>query len=105
LYARFYKNDGLHGNEDITGTANQQPDPPEFVEEDSSRNGSISQEQFEADTRRILLEHGRPMKRGQIIKKFRSSGLRVSGTNEPKNFGTKIWRGRLVFINISGEGY
>jgi hypothetical protein len=55
LYARFSENDGLHGNEDITGTANQQPDAPEFVEEDSSGNGSISQEQFEADTRRYCL--------------------------------------------------
>lgn len=58
LYARFSEDDDLHGDEDITGTANQQPDAPEFVEEDSSSNGSISREQFEADTRQILLEHG-----------------------------------------------
>lgn len=43
--------------------------------------------------------------RGQIIKKFRSSGLRMGGTNELKNFGAKIWKARLVFINIPGEGY
>lgn len=38
VYARFSQDDGLHGNEDVTGTANQQSGAPEFAEEDSSGN-------------------------------------------------------------------
>jgi len=74
----------------------------------SAENGPISQEQFEADARRILMENGRPMKRGQLVKKFRSSGLRVGGADEIKemrNFGVKIWKAKDRFVNIPGEGY
>ena len=74
----------------------------------NAANGPISQEQFEADARRLLIENGRPMQRGQLVKKFRSSGLRVGGTDEIKemrNFGVKIWKAKDRFINILGEGY
>jgi hypothetical protein len=71
----------------------------------SSGDGAVSQEQFEADARRILIENARPMKRGQLINGFHSRGLRIGGTDEIKNFGAKIWKARNVFVNIPSEGY
>jgi hypothetical protein len=72
---------------------------------DHTGNGMITQEQFETDIRKLLIENGRPMKRGQLINGLHSRGLRVGGTDELKNFGTKIWKARYRFINIKREGY
>jgi hypothetical protein len=72
---------------------------------DVSGNGMVTQEQFENDVRRVLIDSGRPMKRGQLINGLHSRGLRVGGSNEAKNFGTKIWKARDRFINIASEGY
>jgi hypothetical protein len=68
-------------------------------------NGMVTQEQFEADVRKVLIDNGRPMKRGQLINGLHSRGLRVGGTDELKNFGTKIWKARDKFVNIASEGY
>jgi hypothetical protein len=70
-----------------------------------STAGEISQEKFEADVRQVLIENGRPMKRGLLIEKLHIHGFRVGGSNEYRNFGTKIFKARDHFVNIPGEGY
>jgi len=107
-YARFSKDGELHANVDIKGADSAKSDSANPNTGEASGNKAISQDQFEADTRRILIENGRPMKRGQLVKKFRSYGLRVGGSDEVKemrNFGVKIWKARDRFVNIPGEGY
>lgn len=91
LYARFSEDDDLHGDEDITGTANQQPDAPEFVEEDFL----VMVLFLENNSKRILVRYCLSMatnEERQIIKKFRSSGLRVGGTNELKFWSKNLER-------------
>lgn len=111
MYTRFAGDEGM--NEAPQGSEADHPhaesSPDEARVEDgyspSSNNIHVSQEQFESDARKLLIENGRPMKRGQLIKRFHSNGLRVGGNDEAKNFGTKIWKARDRFVNISGEGY
>jgi hypothetical protein len=102
LYARFAEADEDNASQ---ATETSTPSHNGQAEDASFPAGNVSQEQFEIDARRLLIENGRPMKRGQLIRSFRSHGLRVGGTNEAKSFGAKIWRARDRFINISGEGY
>jgi hypothetical protein len=88
---------------------NSEPPPPDDAEAGDTNApgaaGNVSQAQFEVDARTLLIENGRPMQRGQFIKSFHAHGLRVGGSDEAKNFGTKIWKARAKFINISSEGY
>ena len=107
-YVRF-SGDGkgeLHADAEIKKDDSANTETPKA--EDSASNGAISQKQFEANARRILIENGRPMKRGQLVRKFRTLGLRVGGADDIKeirNFGVKIWKAKERFVNIPGEGY
>ncbi len=74
-------------------------------DEGADNKASISQEDFEKEARTILLEHGQPMKRGQLVRAFKEKGISVGGANESKNLGTKIWRAGEAFVNIEGYGY
>jgi hypothetical protein len=104
LYARFSGEGALRS--DASEVKRAEPGRASAANaERPSGNGPISQDQFEADTRKLLIENERPMKRGQLIKSFHSRGLRVGGSDEVKNFGTKIWKAKGRFINIAGEGY
>jgi hypothetical protein len=103
-YPRFSGDSELRVDAHIKTPKHETPDPTQR----RAQNGPISQQQFEADARRLLMENGRPMKRGQLVKRFHSAGLRVGGADEQKevkNFGVKIWKANDKFINISGEGY
>jgi hypothetical protein len=108
-YARFSGESELRADADVKKNAHVKSDAANTASERrSSRpsgNGPISQEQFEVDARKLLVENGRPMKRGQLIKSFHTHGLRVGGSDEVKNFGTKIWKAKDRFVNIAGEGY
>jgi hypothetical protein len=78
---------------------------PRHDDTPTAGNGMITQEQFETDIRKVLIDNRRPMKRGQLVNALHSRGLKVGGTDEYKNFGSKIWKARDRFINIPQEGY
>ena len=108
-HARFSGESELPADADVKKNAHVKSEAANTASERRnsrpSGNGPISQDQFEADARKLLIENGRPMKRGQLIKRFHSHGLRIGGSDEVKNFGAKIWKAKDQFINISGEGY
>jgi hypothetical protein len=108
-YTRFSGESELRADADVKKNAHVKSDvanaAPERRNSRPSGNGPISQDQFEANARKLLIENGRPMKRGQLIKRFHSHGLRIGGNDEVKNFGAKIWKAKDRFTNISGEGY
>src|SRR6516164_7575532 len=62
----------------------EQPSP-EDADPYTAGNGMVTQDQFEADIRKVLIDNGRPMKRGQLINALHGRGLRVGGTDELKN--------------------
>jgi len=55
--------------------------------------------------RKILVETGHPMTRGQIVAALNARGIDVGGTDAGKNIGTIMWRLRDQFMNIEGHGY
>jgi hypothetical protein len=65
----------------------------------------ISQGEFNKVAPQILLEHGKPARRGEFLKLFHDRNISIGGTNEMLNFGTKIWKAREFLINLPKEGY
>lgn len=57
------------------------------------------------NARKILLEHGRPMKRGHLVREFHSRNLLLAGTDKNKNLGTILWRHPKQFVSIERLGY
>jgi hypothetical protein len=67
--------------------------------------GSLSREEVVVEIRRVLLETGRPMTRGALLKELLAQGVAVGGTNKSKNLGTILWRSRDEIVHIDGAGY
>lgn len=57
------------------------------------------------NARKILLEHGKPMKRGHLVREFRSRNLLLAGTDKNKNLGTILWRHPNQFVSLDKLGY
>jgi hypothetical protein len=107
-YQRFSGEGESLVNADIKAPQSDRPNSARPHARAADNNSPISQEQFEANARQILIENERPMKRGQLVRKFHSHGFRVGGADvikEIRNFGVKIWKARDKFVNIPGEGY
>jgi len=65
----------------------------------------MTQADFTALARRLLIENGRPMTRGQLLKRLKEIGRGIGGQDEMKNLGTKLWRARDTIVNVPGAGY
>jgi hypothetical protein len=75
------------------------------VSEAEGKPPAMTQEDFVALARDILVGNGRPMTRSQLLAAFKARGRHVGGIDEQKNLGTKIWRARDRILNIPGAGY
>lgn len=53
----------------------------------------------------VLSEHGRPLKRGQLLKELADNGVRIRGGDKSKVLGTTLWRAKDKIISIDGWGY
>lgn len=57
-----------------------------------------------AQTKDILLQFGRPMNRGELVRIIEEKGTRLPGKDKFKVYGTNIWRSGH-FIHVEGKGY
>jgi hypothetical protein len=71
----------------------------------SAKPRGISQDEFNQVAPQILLEHGKPARRGEFLQLFHDRNIPIGGTNEMLNFGTKIWKAREFLINLPKVGY
>lgn len=55
--------------------------------------------------RDLLVAHGEPMTRGELVKAFENAGITIGGEDQSRNMGTIMWRLKDRFINIEGYGY
>lgn len=55
--------------------------------------------------RTMMLQKGRPMARGEILKALEGRNIEVGGKDKGRNLGVVLWTARDQFVNISGEGY
>ncbi len=55
--------------------------------------------------REVLLERGRPLKRGALVRAIEEKGFHLSGKDKAKNLGTILWRHNHDFVHIEKFGY
>lgn len=96
-YERFQKKRAV-----LTETYEEQPDLYKPASNRAARAAKIAQVIDAA--RRIIIAEGRPMKRGELVKRIEGMGLEIVGTDKNKVFGTNLWRSNR-FTTIEGKGY
>jgi hypothetical protein len=55
--------------------------------------------------RDVLLERGRPMKRGELVRELAQRGVPLAGKDKNKNLGTVLWRNENIFVSLAKLGY
>jgi hypothetical protein len=75
------------------------PEPAEAVP-------GLSREELRPHIRETIIEAGKPLTRGQILRRLDAKDVRVGGkADRSKNMGTILWRLRDDFVNLTGYGY
>jgi hypothetical protein len=75
------------------------------VQEPLRVRGIIPPSEIAGLVRTILLEAGRPMKRGELAAEMDRRQIPLAGSNRNKNLGTILWRHRNEFVHIGKLGY
>lgn len=83
-------------------TNEEQPDLYRNMSKRALRSARVA-EMIDA-ARRIIIAEGRPMKRGELVKRLEAIGFEVEGADKSKVFGTNLWRSGK-FIPVEGKGY
>lgn len=56
------------------------------------------------EVRRIIIAEGRPMSRGELVRRLEDAGYVIDGGDKSKVLGTNIWRSKK-FEHVEGRGY
>lgn len=57
-----------------------------------------------AEVRRLIIAEGRPLNRGDLVRRLEAAGYLIDGSDKAKVLGTNIWRSEK-FDHIEGQGY
>lgn len=57
-----------------------------------------------AEVRRLIISEGRPLNRGDLVRRLEAAGYLIDGSDKAKVLGTNIWRSEK-FDHIEGQGY
>ena len=98
---------------DLTGTELVQTEPSgKLANVDNFRRrgrkrtpGTVSPSDLGPMIRRILLEHGKPMTRSELLRALEGRDVKLAGEDKARYLGTIMWRMREAFVNIDGYGY
>ena len=55
--------------------------------------------------RKAILDSGRPLPRGAIVKALSDRGIKVSGQDPAQSVATLMWRAKGDFVNLKPHGY
>ena len=55
--------------------------------------------------RKAILDSGRPLPRGGIVKALSDRGIKVSGQDPAQSVATLMWRAKGEFVNLKPHGY
>lgn len=69
------------------------------------RSGTVKPADIGPMVRRILLDHGKPMTRSELLAAFRERDVDLAGEDKAKYLGTVLWRMKEAFVNLDGYGY
>lgn len=53
----------------------------------------------------LIREHGKPLQRGELVRRIEASGMPLHTGDKGKYIGTILWRQRDKFVNVEGQGY
>ena len=102
--------EAIASREELTGI--QVPDPGHLSATSANSNNTGSRQQpaltpdeVLKEARAVLLENGKPLKRGNIVRAIEAKGMIVPGADKAKNLGTILWRAEHAFVSIEGYGY
>lgn len=89
-------------NGDFEGANEEQSLPP--TPQVSGKG--LSREELRPHIEAIIREAGRPLTRGNLLRKLDQRGTPVGGqADRAKNMGTIMWRLKEHFVNLPGYGY
>lgn len=57
-----------------------------------------------SEVRRLIVSEGRPLNRGELVRRLEAAGYLIEGRDKAKVLGTNIWRSK-DFDHIEGQGY
>lgn len=88
------------------GASPQNKSRPETAE-DEQESDAVKNDPREVAARAeaILREHGKPIQRGELVRRIEGSGLLLHSKDKNKYLGTILWRNRDRFTNVEGHGY
>lgn len=89
----------LFADEETQGTPMPPASPP------TREQGILAPVEVARHARNILIEHGRPLKRGALVRALMEKGVPLAGSDKNKNLGTIMWRHPDMFVHLDGFGY
>jgi hypothetical protein len=66
---------------------------------------TLPPDEVASHARAVLIESGRPMRRGQLVRALLARNVPLSGTDKNKNLGTILWRHKDQFVSLEKLGY
>ena len=67
--------------------------------------GILPPQDIAAAVRVTLLDAGRPMKRGALVRELEKRQIPLAGKDRNKNLGTILWRHKNQFVSLEKLGY
>jgi hypothetical protein len=77
---------------------------PQLVEP-TKEEGTLSPQEVAERAKDVILEAGRPMKRGELVRALAARNVPLAGKDKNKNLGTILWRRSHQFVNLGTLGY
>lgn len=69
------------------------------------RRGNLPRSEIGRIAKDVILRHGAPMTRGELLEALAKEGVEIVAADRSKSMGTIMWRLREDFANIEGHGY
>lgn len=89
-----------HLNLQAAPSADRPTEPPQ-----RRVRGELSPDTVAKIAREILVEKGRPLKRGELVTALEERGIPLAGRDKNKNLGTILWRHSDSFVSLDKLGY
>lgn len=80
------------------------PTLPTIIEPVEREEG-LAPKEIASHAKSTLLEAGRPMKRGELVRALIARNVPLAGKDKNKNLGTILWRHSDKFVSLEGLGY
>jgi hypothetical protein len=90
--------DAMRGDEPLFKLHDDVPPPKSKAQHAATVKAALD------DAIRMIRDEGKPLTRGELVRRLEAAGHQLEGADKNKVLGTNMWRsGR--FINIKGVGY